>query len=323
MGERDGGPADDLAARAQLESDHFGMEKVKSRILEYLSVCKLKGDLRGSILCLLGPPGIGKTSLGRSVADALNRDFYRVSLGGVHSEAEVRGHRRTYVGAMPGLILQALKKCGTNNCVIMLDEIDKLGRNSLNGDPSSALLEVLDPEQNQNFRDHFLNLPFNLSKVLFIATANEMETIPRPLRDRMEVIEMSGYTVQEKVEIATRHLLPKQRKQHGLHEADIQIDLPTIDALIEGYTLESGVRELDRQLAALCRSRAAKAAEAKEASERAEAAEGDEAHAEGSAEGGDAARVAAKDAAARRRRPRRRPPARPLTRVTRLSRRPI
>ena len=256
-----------LRACRQLEADHFGMEKVKKRVLEYLSVCKLKGDLRGSILCLLGPPGIGKTSLGRSVADALNRDFYRVSLGGVHSEAEVRGHRRTYVGAMPGLILQALKKCGTNNCVVMLDEIDKLGRNSLNGDPSSALLEVLDPEQNHAFRDHFLNLPFNLSKVLFIATANDMDTIPRPLRDRMEVIEMSGYTVQEKVQIARRHLLPKQRKHHGLQEGEIDLDFPAIDALITGYTLEAGVRELDRQLAALCRSVAARAAEAAEVKE--------------------------------------------------------
>ena len=252
-------------AKAQLETDHFGMEKVKARIVEYLSVAKLKGDLRGSILCMLGPPGIGKTSLGKSIADSLQRDFYRISLGGVHSEAEVRGHRRTYVGAMPGLILQAIKKCGTSNCVIMLDEIDKLGRNSLNGDPSSALLEVLDPEQNQHFRDHFLNLPFNLSRVLFIATANELEPIPRPLRDRMEVIEMSGYTVEEKSEIALRHLLPKQRKQHGLSDDDLSLDSSVIDALISGYTREAGVRELDRQLAALCRSVAARTAEAAEA----------------------------------------------------------
>ncbi|KAL3914602.1 MAG: hypothetical protein SGPRY_007567, partial [Prymnesium sp.] len=178
-------------ARQQLEDDHAGLEKVKTRILEYLAVGKLKGDMRGSILCLMGPPGIGKTSLGKSVADALHRGFYRVSLGGVHSEAEVRGHRRTYVGALPGLIIQAVKKCGTNNCVIMLDEIDKLGRNSFNGDPSSALLEplplaVADPEQNQAFRDHFLNVPFDLSRIMFIATANDIETIPRPLRDRME-----------------------------------------------------------------------------------------------------------------------------------------
>jgi len=247
------------------------MEKVKARILEYLSVVKLKGDLRSPILCLHGPPGIGKTSLGRSVADALNRDFYRVSLGGVHSEAEVRGHRRTYVGAMPGLIMQALKKCGTNNCVIMLDEIDKLGQHSLNGDPSAALLEVLDPEQNNAFRDHFLNLPFDLSRVLFIATANELDTIPRPLRDRMEIIEMSGYTVEEKIQIARNHLLPKQRKNHGLCENDIDIDAPAIDALISGYTREAGVRELDRQLAALCRSIAAKTAEAIEAAAEAQA----------------------------------------------------
>ena len=272
------------AARDQLEADHFGMAKVKARMLEFLSVCKLKGDLRGSILCLLGPPGIGKTSLGRSVADALHRDFYRVSLGGVHSEAEVRGHRRTYVGAMPGLILQALKKCKTNNCVIMLDEIDKLGRNSLNGDPSSALLEVLDPEQNHAFRDHFLNLPFNLSRVLFIATANELESIPRPLRDRMEVIEMSGYTVQEKVQIATRHLLPKQRKQHGLSEVEIDIDSEAVDALISGYTLEAGVRELDRQIAALCRWVAARAAEAAEAAEAAAEAAQAASEAEGEVE---------------------------------------
>lgn len=259
------------AARAQLEADHFGMEKVKARILEYLSVVKLKGDLRSPILCLHGPPGIGKTSLGRSVADALNRDFYRVSLGGVHSEAEVRGHRRTYVGAMPGLIIQALKKCGSNNCVIMLDEIDKLGQHSFNGDPSAALLEVLDPEQNDAFRDHFLNLPFDLSRVLFIATANELDTIPRPLRDRMEIIEMSGYTVEEKIQIARNHLLPKQRKNHGLCDSDIDIDAPAIDALISGYTREAGVRELDRQLAALCRSVAAKTAEAIEAAEEAKA----------------------------------------------------
>lgn len=255
------------AARDQLEADHFGMQAVKSRILEYLSVCKLKGDMRGSILCFHGPPGIGKTSLGKSIADSLNRDFYRVSLGGVHTEAEVRGHRRAYVGAMPGLILQALKKCGTNNCVIMLDEIDKLGQQSHNGDPSAALLEVLDPEQNQNFRDHFLNHPFNLSRVLFIATANDLDPIPRPLLDRMEVIEMSGYTVEEKVEIARRHLLPKQRRQHGLGDSDIQMEVPAIDALISGYTREAGVRELDRKIGALCRFAAARVAVAAEAAE--------------------------------------------------------
>ncbi|KOO31430.1 ATP-dependent protease la [Chrysochromulina tobinii] len=258
-------------ARKQLEADHFGMDKVKARVLEYLAVAKLKGDMRGSILCMLGPPGIGKTSLGKSIADALHRDFYRVSLGGVHSEAEIRGHRRTYVGAMPGLILQALKKCGSSNCVIMLDEIDKLGRNSLNGDPSSALLEVLDPEQNQAFRDHYLNLPFNLSKVLFIATANELDPIPRPLYDRMEVLEMSGYTVEEKVQIALRHLLPKQRQYHGLADEQLRMDVTVVDSLISKYTREAGVRELDRQLAALCRSVAARAAEAQEAQAEAEA----------------------------------------------------
>ncbi|KAL1495703.1 hypothetical protein AB1Y20_016566 [Prymnesium parvum] len=248
-------------AREKLEADHFGLDKVKTRILEYLAVCKLKGDMRGSILCLLGPPGIGKTSLGRSVADALHRDFYRVSLGGVHSEAEVRGHRRTYVGALPGLIIQAIKKCGTNNCVVMLDEIDKLGRNSFNGDPSSALLEVLDPEQNQAFRDHFLNVPFNLSRIMFIATANDIDSIPRPLRDRMEIIEMSGYTAEEKVQIARRHLTPKQLGFHGLPAAALSLSDETLAYLISAYTREAGVRDLDRLLAALCRSLAARAAE--------------------------------------------------------------
>jgi len=246
------------AARAQLDDDHYAMSKVKGRILESLAVCQLRGDTKGSIMCMLGPPGIGKTSLGKSIAAALGRDFYRVSLGGVHSEAEVRGHRRTYVGALPGLILQAMKKCGSNNAVIMLDEIDKLGRNSLNGDPSSALLEVLDPEQNQAFRDHFLALPFNLSRVLFIATANEIEGIPRPLRDRMELIEMHGYTVEEKIQIARRHLLKKQQEVHGLPPGTLTVSDEILDTLISGYTREAGVRELERQIAALCRSAAAK-----------------------------------------------------------------
>ena len=260
------------AAEAQLADDHFGMAKVKERILEFLAVAKLKGETKGSILCMHGPPGIGKTSLGKSIATALGRDFHRVSLGGVHTEAEVRGHRRTYVGAMPGLILQGIKKCGSNNCVIMLDEVDKLGRNSLNGDPSSALLEVLDPEQNHAFRDHFLNLPFNLSGVLFIATANELQPIPRPLLDRMEVIDMHGYTVEEKVEIARRHLLPKQLTQHGLAEAALSCDAPTFDAIIAGYTREAGVRELERQLAALCRAAATRVARMQEADADAAAA---------------------------------------------------
>jgi len=279
-------------ARRQLEQDHFGMDKVKARILEYLAVCKLKGDTKGSLLCMLGPPGIGKTSLGKSIADALHRDFYRVSLGGIHSEAEVRGHRRTYVGALPGLILQAVKKCGSNNCVIMLDEVDKLGRSSHNGDPASALLEVLDPEQNQNFRDHFLSLPFNLSRVLFIATANEIEPIPRPLRDRMEVIEMTGYTVEEKTEIATRHLLPKQLREHGLTPEHLTMDTGVMDALISGYTMEAGVRELERQLAAICRSVAARVARASESDEddcAAGATAEDGAAANGTADGADSA----------------------------------
>ena len=253
------------AAEAQLAGDHFGMAKVKERILEFLAVAKLKGATKGSILCMHGPPGIGKTSLGKSIATALGRDFHRVSLGGVHTEAEVRGHRRTYVGAMPGLIIQGIKKCGSNNCVIMLDEVDKLGRNSLNGDPSSALLEVLDPEQNHAFRDHFLNLPFNLSGVLFIATANELQPIPRPLRDRMEIIDMHGYTIEEKVEIARRHLLPKQLTQHGLAEAALSCDALTFDAIIAGYTREAGVRELERQLGALCRAAATRVARLQEA----------------------------------------------------------
>jgi len=252
------------AAKAQLDDDHYGMEKVKQRILEFLAVCQLRGDTKGSIMCMVGPPGIGKTSLGKSIAAALGRDFHRVSLGGIHSEAEVRGHRRTYVGALPGLILQAIKKCGSNNAVIMLDEVDKLGRNSLNGDPSSALLEVLDPEQNQAFRDHFLALPFNLSRVLFIATANELGDIPRPLRDRMEVIEMHGYTVEEKVQIAKRHLLRKQLALHGLRAQQLDLNDHIIDALISGYTMEAGVRELERQLASLCRSVAASVAEENE-----------------------------------------------------------
>ena len=260
------------AAEAQLADDHFGMTKVKERILEFLAVAKLKGETKGSILCMHGPPGIGKTSLGKSIATALGRDFHRVSLGGVHTEAEVRGHRRTYVGAMPGLIIQGIKKCGSNNCVIMLDEVDKLGRNSLNGDPSSALLEVLDPEQNHAFRDHFLNLPFNLSGVLFIATANELQPIPRPLRDRMEVIDMHGYTIEEKVEIARRHLLPKQLTQHGLAEAALSCDAPTFDAIIAGYTREAGVRELERQLAALCRAAATRVARLQEAAAASDAA---------------------------------------------------
>jgi len=279
------------AAEAQLAEDHFGMTKVKERILEFLAVAKLKGETKGSILCMHGPPGIGKTSLGKSIATALGRDFHRVSLGGVHTEAEVRGHRRTYVGAMPGLILQGIKKCGSNNCVIMLDEVDKLGRNSLNGDPSSALLEVLDPEQNHAFRDHFLNLPFNLSGVLFIATANELQPIPRPLRDRMEVIDMHGYTVEEKIEIARRHLLPKQLTTHGLEEAALSCDAPTFDAIIAGYTREAGVRELERQLAALCRAAATRVARLREGPDA-------DANAADAADAADASKATDKPAAA-------------------------
>jgi len=266
-------------ARKQLEGDHYAMDSVKKRVLEFLAVCQLRGDTKGSIMCLLGPPGIGKTSLGKSVATALGRDFHRISLGGVHSEAEVRGHRRTYVGAMPGLVMQAIKKCGSNNAVIMLDEIDKLGRNSVNGDPASAMLEILDPEQNQHFRDHFLALPFNLSRILFIATANDIEGIPRALRDRMEVIEMNGYTVDEKVEIAKRHLLPKQQALHGLPQGALGLTDAAIDHLVSGYTREAGVRELDRQVASLCRASAVRRVEEREGE-----GEGD-AESEGDAEG--------------------------------------
>ena len=249
------------AAKEQLDLDHYGMEKVKKRVLEYLAVTKLRGDTKGSILCLAGPPGIGKTSLGKSIAASLDRPFQRVSLGGVHSEAEVRGHRRTYVGALPGLILQALKKAKASNPVILLDEVDKLGRHSHNGDPSAALLEVLDPEQNAHFRDHFLAVPFNLSRCVFIATANDIDAIPRPLRDRMDVIELTGYTIEEKVQIARRHLLPKQLDLHGLRREQILVDDESLDALVSGYTREAGVRELERKLAALCRAVALSIAE--------------------------------------------------------------
>ncbi len=242
-------------AKSILERDHFGMEKVKERILEYLAVLKLKGNMKSPILCFYGPPGVGKTSLGKSIAEALGRKYVRMSLGGLHDEAEIRGHRKTYIGAMPGRIMQNLKKIGSANPVFVLDEIDKLGR-SHHGDPSSALLEVLDPEQNAAFYDNYVETEFDLSKVLFIATANSLAEIQGPLRDRMEIIEVNGYTIEEKIEIAKRHLLPKQIQEHGINKKDITIDKKVLEKVIEEYTNESGVRGLDKVVAKLVRNRA-------------------------------------------------------------------
>lgn len=242
-----------------LNRDHFGLEKVKERILEHLAVLKLKGDMRSPIICLYGPPGVGKTSLGRSVADALNRKYVRVSLGGLHDEAEIRGHRRTYIGAMPGRIIKGFLKAGSSNPVFVLDEVDKLSMD-YKGDPSSALLEVLDPEQNNTFHDNYLDIDYDLSKALFIATANNVAEIPAPLRDRMEMIEVSGYILEEKIEIAMRHLLPKEIENHGLKKSQVRIGRKTIAALVHSYTRESGVRQLEKTIASLLRKVAYKIA---------------------------------------------------------------
>ncbi|KAG1963800.1 lon protease homolog 2, peroxisomal [Pimephales promelas] len=248
------------AARVLLDNDHYAMEKLKRRVLEYLAVRQLKNTLKGPILCFVGPPGVGKTSVGRSIARTLGREFHRIALGGVCDQSDIRGHRRTYVGSMPGRIINGLKTAGVNNPVFLLDEVDKLGK-SLQGDPAAALLEVLDPEQNHSFTDHYLNVPFDLSQVLFIATANTMATIPPALLDRMEVLQVPGYIQEEKVEIAHRHLIPHQLEQHGLTPQQLQIPQDTTHEIISKYTREAGVRSLERKIGAICRAVAVKVAE--------------------------------------------------------------
>jgi ATP-dependent Lon protease len=254
-------------ARETLDRDHYDIENVKDRILEFLAVRKLKPDARSSILCFVGPPGVGKTSLGRSIAEAMGRSFERISVGGVRDESEIRGHRRTYIGAMPGTIIRALRDAGSNNPVLMIDEIDKMGAD-FRGDPASAMLEVLDPEQNSSFRDHYLDLPFDLSNVFFICTANQLDTVPPALRDRMEIIELAGYTHEEKREIAKRYLVPRQMERNGVGRSKIEFTDEALDVIIDGYTREAGVRQLEREIGSICRKVAREFAEGTRRSKR-------------------------------------------------------
>ena len=249
-------------AREQLDADHYDIERVKDRIIEFLAVRRLKPDARGSILCFVGPPGVGKTSLGRSIAAALERKFERISVGGMRDEAEIRGHRRTYIGAMPGVVVRALRDAGANNPVFMIDEIDKMGAD-YRGDPASAMLEVLDPEQNADFRDHYLDIAFDLSRVMFITTANTLDTVPGPLRDRMEVIQLAGYTEEEKLQIAKRYLVPRQIDRNGLKKSQIGFSDAGLKAIISDYTREAGVRNLEREIGSVCRKVARQVAEGK------------------------------------------------------------